>query len=161
LVCYQSPPALDKGGLASSLASVGSDDLGIFPPITPLDWAHSCVKDVDPVVGLSCDGYEDPTVALLIAIEKYHSREVKGACSRGKRELLNLECSINYESTSASSRRGKGKAYVFSVERFVWVSGLRAFVVLWVFGILRVFGVLRVFGICGFLVFFRFFFYSF
>jgi tRNA(His) 5'-end guanylyltransferase len=51
-------------------------------------------------------------VALLKAIEEDHAREGKGASSRGRRELLNLECSINYESTCASSRRGKGKAHV-------------------------------------------------
>jgi hypothetical protein len=96
-----------------SLVLVVRDDLGIFPPVTPLDWAHFCVKDIGPVVGLSCEGYEDQTVALLTAIENDHYREVKGACSRGRRELLNLECSINYESTGASSRCGKGKAHVF------------------------------------------------
>jgi len=30
---------------------------------------------------------------------------------RGRRELLNLECSINYDAYGTSSRRGKGKAH--------------------------------------------------
>jgi hypothetical protein len=54
-------------------------------------------------------------MVLLIAIEEDHPREVKGACSnpRGRRELLNLECSINYDTTGTSSRHGKGKAHFF------------------------------------------------
>lgn len=51
---------------------------------------------------------------LLTAIEDDHFREVKGACSkdRDRRELLNLECSINYDIASTSSRRWKGKAHM-------------------------------------------------
>jgi hypothetical protein len=30
---------------------------------------------------------------------------------KGRRGLLNLECSINYDAKGASSRRGKGKAH--------------------------------------------------
>jgi hypothetical protein len=52
-------------------------------------------------------------VALLTAIGEDNLREVKGASSysKGRRELLNLECSINYDSAGASSRRRKGKAH--------------------------------------------------
>jgi hypothetical protein len=44
-----------------------------------------------------------------------HHREEKGAYSKssGIRELLNLECSINYGNTGTSSRFGKGKVHVF------------------------------------------------
>jgi hypothetical protein len=44
------------------------------------------------VVGVSCEGFEDQTVALLTAIGEDHSWEVKEAYSksRGRRELLNL-----------------------------------------------------------------------
>lgn len=54
-------------------------------------------------------------MALLATIEEDNVREIKGAYfkSRGRRELLNLECSINYDTTRASSRRRKGKAHVF------------------------------------------------
>jgi hypothetical protein len=67
------------------------------------------------VVGFSCEGLEDQIVALLTAIEEDHYQEQKGAYfkSRGKRELLNLEFSINYDTTRAASRRGKGKPLVF------------------------------------------------
>jgi len=93
----QSPSAycivMDNGedGLASSSALIVRDDmeyvvsspLGILPPVTPLDWALFCVKDIGLVVGLSCDRYEDQAMALLTAIEEGHSWEVKVACSRG------------------------------------------------------------------------------
>jgi hypothetical protein len=32
---------------------------------------------------------------------------------KGRRELLNLECSINHDAKGASSRRGKGKTHAF------------------------------------------------
>jgi hypothetical protein len=96
--------------------------LGIFPPVTPLEWALFCVKDIGLMVGLSCEGNEDQIGALLTAIGEDHVLEVKGVCSRGRRELLNLECFISYESTCMSSRRGKDKIHVFfSIERCVWV----------------------------------------
>jgi hypothetical protein len=76
----QSSPAdcvvMDYGedGLASLLALVVRDDgedgnfptSGICPPMTPLDWALFCIKDIGPVVGLSCEGNEDKAVALLV-----------------------------------------------------------------------------------------------
>jgi hypothetical protein len=53
-------------------------------------------------------------MALLLNTEEDLSREVKGAQSksRGGRERRNLECSINYGTTCASSRRGNGKAHI-------------------------------------------------
>jgi hypothetical protein len=65
--------------------------LGDFSPATLLDWA---------LMGDSGEGIKDSEVIL--------PRKVKG-----RRELLNLECSINYDSKGASSRRGKGKAHAF------------------------------------------------
>ena len=64
------------------LVLVGRDDgevgdfstpLGIFPPVTPLEWAIFCVKDIGPVVWLSCEGNENQIVALLTAIEEDHA----------------------------------------------------------------------------------------
>jgi hypothetical protein len=80
-------------------------------------------------VGVSCEKNKDYTVALLTAIEEDHTRVVKGACSnpRGRRELLNQECSINYDTAGTSSRlwERRGSRF-FRVECFVWVLGLRA-----------------------------------
>jgi hypothetical protein len=72
---------------------------GFFFPCHSFGLALFCVQDICPVVGISCEGHEDQTVALLTVIEEGHLREEKGACSksRGKRELLNLECTINFE----------------------------------------------------------------
>jgi hypothetical protein len=60
---------------------------------------------------------------------------------KGRRELLNLECSINYGVKGASSRRGERQD-----SRFLVLSALRVvlgFVVLWVLG-------LRACRVCGF-----------
>jgi hypothetical protein len=59
-------------------------------------------------------GIEDKTMAFLTVIEEDHPQEVKGVCSKsgGRRELFNLECSINFDIPSGSSRRGKCKACV-------------------------------------------------
>lgn len=52
-------------------------------------------------------------MAIVTEIEEDNSQEITGACSRGRGELLNLECSINFDSMGASTRQGKGKASVF------------------------------------------------
>jgi hypothetical protein len=125
----------------SSLALAVRDDgdfpfpMESFPPVTPLDLALFCAENICPMVGVSCEGNKEQTVALLTTIEEGHPREVKGSCSnpRGRRELLNLECSIKYDTSGASSRSGKhSRAHIFSVECFVWVSST------------------RVVGVCGF-----------
>lgn len=61
--------------------------LGVFPPSMPLDWV------------LDIDVDEDPPLALLNVSEEDFIREVKVARpkTRGKRVLLNLVSSINYE----------------------------------------------------------------
>jgi hypothetical protein len=71
--------------------------------------------NICPVVGVSCEGSKYQTVALLATIEEDNVWEIKGAYSksRGRRELLHLECFINYDTTRASSRCRKGKAHVF------------------------------------------------
>jgi hypothetical protein len=72
---------------------------------------------------------EDQIVALLTDIEEGdHAWEIKGVHSRGIRELFNLECFINYESTCASFTRGKGKAqFFFSFEHSLWLSSFEGF----------------------------------
>ena len=58
--------------------------MGDFPPATLLDWA---------LLG------DEANVDSI----KDTPQKVKGT-----RDLLNLECSINYDAKGASSRRGKG-----------------------------------------------------
>jgi hypothetical protein len=83
-------------------------------------------------------------------MEEDHAQEVKGAFSksRGRRELLNLECSINYDSTGARTARPT----FFSAECFRWGSGLRAIVVcgLWVWELGFFLGGFCFFGLFGF-----------
>jgi hypothetical protein len=40
-----------------------------------LDWALHCVKDICPIVWISCGGREEQTLALLTVIEEEHWRE--------------------------------------------------------------------------------------
>jgi hypothetical protein len=65
---------------------------------------------------------------------------------KGRRELLNLECSINYDAKGASSRRGEGKARLIAFDGFghcclvgVGVVGFFGQVGLWVFLLFLVF----------------------
>jgi hypothetical protein len=68
----------------------------------PLDWV------------LDCDKEEDPYSADVLWVMDVARPRAKGRRPRnkGKRELLNLENSINYSIASASSRRRKGKISV-------------------------------------------------
>jgi hypothetical protein len=63
----------------------------------PLDWVLDGVKD------------EDPSFAILDAIEEDFHRVNKGTRLkiRGRREVLNLKCFINYGDASVLSRRRK------------------------------------------------------
>jgi hypothetical protein len=74
----------------------GADDFFL----DPLDWIYS-------------DEDEDPTLALLKAVEEDLHQEVKVACSKskGKRELFNLKSFVNYGNSYTSNRRRKGKVH--------------------------------------------------
>jgi hypothetical protein len=48
----------------------------------PLDWDLDIDKDVCPMVGVSCEGFEDSTLAPLSAIEENPPWEVKSARSK-------------------------------------------------------------------------------
>jgi hypothetical protein len=67
------------------------------------------------VKGVSCEGNVDKTSTPIGHQRGSFSGGTRGLLSksRGRRELLNLECSINYDTSGASSRRGEGKAHVF------------------------------------------------
>jgi hypothetical protein len=58
--------------------------------------------------------FEDEALAIRDAMEEDFLREKMKARqkSKGKRELLNLQSSINYGGTLVSSRRSKGKAHM-------------------------------------------------
>jgi hypothetical protein len=109
---------MDGGGDGEVLYS----PLCIYPPVVLgdcgySDWALHCVKEICPIVGISCVGHEEQSLALLIVIEEEHHREELASLSnlgiKGSWELRNLECSINYDARGeCSSREKKGKAHV-------------------------------------------------
>lgn len=67
----------------------------------------------------SCEGFEKPFMALLIAIEVSCFQKVLGSHSKlvnkCNGELKRLKCSINYDSKGESSNCGRGKHKGFSV----------------------------------------------
>jgi hypothetical protein len=72
----------------------GDSPLGIYPPFVLgdsgcSDWALLCVKGIISVVGISCMGHEEYTLALLIALEENHRWEDLASLSsfKGSREL--------------------------------------------------------------------------
>jgi hypothetical protein len=68
----------------------------------PLDWVSDGVED------------EDPSFSILDAIEEDFHRVKKSVRLKikGRREVLNLKSSINYDDTNVPSRRRKGKPQV-------------------------------------------------
>lgn len=76
--------------------------LDVLPPRMALDWEVDSIED------------EDPSLAILDAFEEDFLREVKVACpkSKGRRGILNLVSSINYDDASASTCHRKRKAHV-------------------------------------------------
>jgi hypothetical protein len=76
--------------------------LGVLPPKLTLDWDLNSDEDMDP------------SLAILEAIEEDFHRRVKAARpkTKGRREVLNLVNSINYNDSSTSFRRRKGKAHM-------------------------------------------------
>lgn len=59
-------------------------------------------------MGLSCEGYEDQFMALLVAMEVGRSTAMKSAV-RKERELKRLECSINYDNKKGTLGRDRAK----------------------------------------------------
>jgi hypothetical protein len=65
--------------------------------------------EIGPVLEISCGDDGKQLLDLLTALDKEHCQEVSDTHSKrdtkGKRELKNLECSINF----VGSSHGKGK----------------------------------------------------
>jgi len=76
--------------------------LDVCPPDMPLDWVSDGVED------------EDLSFAILDAIEEdFHwVKKVAHLKTKGRREVLNLKSSINYDDACVPSRQRKGKAHV-------------------------------------------------
>jgi hypothetical protein len=75
------------------------------------------VKFFCHVVGLSCKGFEDQLLMLVIAIEASRHQNGVGSVpdlsvkssNRGNRELNRLVCSLNYDIKGGHSNRVKAK----------------------------------------------------
>ncbi|KAG7940965.1 hypothetical protein I3843_16G013600 [Carya illinoinensis] len=73
------------------------------------DWVFHKVKEIQKIVGLECDGYEEQFMALFTAIEEGHKQKNKGD-SKKHRELKRLSWSMNVEGSASRSRvKGKGQ----------------------------------------------------
>jgi hypothetical protein len=69
-----------------------------------------CAKELYSFPGISCGGNEKELMDLLTELEEKHGHEVLVSPSKpkGRRELKNLECSINFDARGVHSSRGKG-----------------------------------------------------
>jgi hypothetical protein len=85
---------------------------GIFSGYS--DWVIQCANVIYPIVGISYEGHKLQLLALLTYLEAERCNEVVGAMSgcgtKGKREVENLKCSINYDARGSCSSRGRRKA---------------------------------------------------
>jgi hypothetical protein len=90
----------------------------------PFDWVFDCDKEEDPYLVMLDDFKEDFLWIMDVARPR----------AKGKRELLNLESSVNYGIASTSSRRRKAKIIVsvfcvgvFGLWALCWCVCLRVF----------------------------------
>lgn len=78
------------------------------------DWVIQCANQIYPIVGISHEDHKLLLLALLTHLEEEHRYEALGALSsggsKGKREVKNLECTINYDARGSCSRRGSRRA---------------------------------------------------
>jgi hypothetical protein len=78
------------------------------------DWVIQCANQIYPIVGISHEDQKLLLLALLTHLEEERRSEALGALSsggsKGKREVKNLECTINYDIRGSCSRRGRSRA---------------------------------------------------
>jgi hypothetical protein len=77
------------------------------------DWVIQRANAIYPILGISFEGHKLQLLDFLSFIEEERRIEEEGALScgakKGKMEVKNLECSINYEARGSCSSRGKRK----------------------------------------------------
>jgi hypothetical protein len=79
-----------------------------------------CANEIYPIVGISFVGRKLQLLALLTFLEGERKNNAmvvdSGSGTTGKREVKNLECSVNYEARGSSfsngNRKGRGKAVI-------------------------------------------------
>jgi len=100
----------------------GEASMGRVPPLntySPIsgglsgyfDWVIQCANEIYPIVGISYVGHKQQLLALLTFLEEERRNEEVGALlsggAKGKREVKNLESSVNYDARGSCSIRGK------------------------------------------------------
>jgi hypothetical protein len=65
------------------------------------DWVIQRANEIDPILGISFEGHKLQLLDFLSFIEEDRRLGEEGALSsggkKGKREIKNFECSINYD----------------------------------------------------------------
>lgn len=69
------------------------------------------VKEIQDCVEISCEGFEEQFMALLISIEAGHSFSPKFVSCENI-ELKQFTCLINYDGSEGSANRGRSKGNV-------------------------------------------------
>jgi len=77
------------------------------------DWAIQRANEIYPILGISFEGHNLQLLDFLSFIEEDRRLGEEGALfgggKKGKREVKNLECSINYDARGSCSSHGKRK----------------------------------------------------
>jgi hypothetical protein len=69
------------------------------------NWVIQCANAIYPILGMSFAGHNLQLLAFLTCLEE--ERRIGDGCTKGKREIKNLESSINYDAKGSCSNRGK------------------------------------------------------
>jgi hypothetical protein len=77
------------------------------------DWVIHRANEIYPILGISFEGHKLQLLDFLSFIEEDRrlgeEEALSGGGKKGKREVKNLECSINYDARGSCSSRGKRK----------------------------------------------------
>jgi hypothetical protein len=72
------------------------------------DWVIQCANEIYPILGMSFASHNLQLLAFLTCLEEEH--RIGDKCTKGKREIKNLESSINYDAKGSCSNHGKRRA---------------------------------------------------
>jgi hypothetical protein len=78
------------------------------------DWVIQCANEIYPILGMSFAGHNLQLLAFLTCLEE--ERRIGDGCTKGKREIKNLESSINYDAKGSCSNHGKRRARGLAVK---------------------------------------------
>lgn len=113
--------------MCTPLAMVRPEEVGDFEALPYLEmpeeislWAKRRVKGFGKFLGVTCSGFEDWILHLLMDIEKNkrsaeanNSRKGKNSRQKGKRELKQLCCSLNFSQLGSLEGEKRRSGSVF------------------------------------------------